>query len=75
MCVCVYEREKEREGVRRGAKAMHDAWFIASQAHLFVFYTSFRLRQAGSAFPLWVTQFHNIVCLSPSLSNNITFSF
>lgn len=52
---------------------MCDARFIASQAHLFVFYTSFRLRRAGSTFRLRVTQFHNTVCASLSLSLFLPF--
>lgn len=63
--VCVSKRE--------GAGPMCDPRFIASQAHLFVFYTSFRLRRAGSTFWLRVTQFHSTVRLS--LSNNITYLF
>lgn len=57
--VCVSKRE--------GAGAMCDARFIGSQAHLFVFYTSFRLRRAGSTFWLRVTQFHSTMRLSLSL--------
>lgn len=63
--VCVSKRE--------GAGPMCDPRFIASQAHLFVFYTSFRLRRAGSTFWLRVTQFHSTMRLS--LSNNITYLF
>lgn len=59
VCVCVWERKGLGQCVMLG--------FIASQAHLFVFYTSFRLRRAGSTFRLRVTQFHNTERLSLSL--------
>lgn len=55
---------------KKNAVAMCAARFIALQAHLFIFYTSFRLRRASSRFRLCVWPSFTALC--DSHSNNIT---